>query len=250
MVFGRECTITSSPTCPCPTVSNTSVHANSTPVRSSQTLPHPKLQATIERHLQKAYRRRPSAAGRHAFEALAETLDRASFILDAGCGTGESTLVLARAFPDRWVIGVDKSAARLVTGQRRLAQAEAPANAVLLRCELVDFWQLAATAGSRCTHQFLLYPNPWPKPEQFKRRWPGHPILPAIVALGGEIELRTNWRVYGQEFAEAMCRAGLQSSCEPFVADVPLTPFERKYAASGHALWRCRADGQRATAST
>ena len=217
------------------------VQANSTPVHSSQTQPHPKLQATIARHLQHVFRREPSAAGRRAFTALGERLLGAAFVLDAGCGTGDSTVALARVFPDRLVIGVDKSAARLVLGQRRLVRADAPQNAILLRCELVDFWQLAVSAGLRCSHQFLLYPNPWPKPEQFKRRWPAHPILPAILALGGEIELRTNWRVYAQEFATALRLGGRSTSCEAFVADLPLSPFERKYAASGHPLWRCRA---------
>jgi len=217
------------------------MQANSAPVHSSQMQPHPKLRATIARHLQHVFRRQPSAAGTLAFAALCERLVGASFVLDAGCGTGDSTVALARAFPDRLVVGVDKSAARLVIGQRRLVRAESPRNAILLRCELVDFWQLAVSAGLRCSHQFLLYPNPWPKPEQFKRRWPGHPILPAILALGGAIELRTNWRVYAQEFATALRLGGRSTSCEAFVADLPLSPFERKYAASGHPLWRCRA---------
>jgi hypothetical protein len=28
-------------------------------------------------------------------------------------------------------------------------------------------------------------------------------------------------------------------ACEPWLPEVPITPFERKYLASGHALWRC-----------
>jgi tRNA (guanine-N7-)-methyltransferase len=36
-----------------------------------------------------------------------------ALILDAGCGVGHSTIQLARAFPDHWVIGVDQSEDRL-----------------------------------------------------------------------------------------------------------------------------------------
>jgi tRNA (guanine-N7-)-methyltransferase len=29
-------------------------------------------------------------------------------------------------------------------------------------------------------------------------------------------------------------------AAEPYVTDDPMTPFEKKYLASGHQLWRCR----------
>jgi len=210
--------------------------ANSRLVESSQTAPHPRLAEVATRHLHMAYRRVPSDAGRAAFASVADRL-REPFVLDAGCGTGASTLALAREHPRRIVIGVDKSAVRLAAGGK--SSAPVPANAILLRCNLVDFWQLASAAGMRCDRQYLLYPNPWPKPEQLMRRWHAHPVFPAMLALGGGIELRTNWCVYAKEFITAADAAGLDVRCEPFAPDEPLTPFERKYAASGHALWRC-----------
>jgi tRNA G46 methylase TrmB len=213
--------------------------ANSRQVSSSQSAPHPRLREIVERHLAAPYRRKPSAAGRRAFARVVEDLMRAPFVLDAGCGTGASTLALACEFPGQLVLGVDKSGARLSSGQRLFDKA-APANARLLHCELVDFWQLAAAAGLRCTHQFLLYPNPWPKPDQLQRRWHAHPVLPSLLALGGTIELRTNWRIYAEEFTRALQITGRAASCGEYVPEEPLTltPFERKYLASGHRLWR------------
>jgi tRNA (guanine-N7-)-methyltransferase len=127
--------------------------------------------------------------------------------------------------------------------ERRMSESGfRPANAVLLHCELVDFWQLAAAAGLRCERQFLLYPNPWPKAEHLMRRWHAHPVFPAILALGGAIELRTNWNVYAEEFAAALRLAGIDPQVELFKPPSPLTPFERKYLLSGHSLWRCRAE--------
>lgn len=212
-------------------------------VSSRQQSAHPRLAAIVDRHLESPYRRSPGASGRAAFARIAARLAESdgAVILDAGCGTGASTFALARRFPQRLVLGVDKSDARLATGERVIGGGAAPANAALLRCDLVDFWQLAAAAGVRCERQFLLYPNPWPKPEHVMRRWHAHPVLPALLALGGEIELRTNWRVYADEFAQALRVTGRSASVEAFAAAEPLTPFERKYAASGHALWRCRA---------
>ena len=215
------------------------MHADSSPIRTSQSAAHPRLREVVLRHLGSAFHRSPSEAGRRAFAGIVDRLVPEAFVLDAGCGTGTGTFALARQYPGRLALGVDKSAARLAIGQRQIDAGAAPANARLLRCELVDFWQLAVAAGLRCERQVLLYPNPWPKPDQFKRRWHAHPVLPAILALGGAIELRTNWRVYAEEFAESLRLAGLDAHCAQFTAEDPLTPFERKYVAAGHALWRC-----------
>jgi tRNA (guanine-N7-)-methyltransferase len=214
--------------------------ANSRQIQSTQSAPHWRLHEIVRKHLETPYRRRPSDAGVRAFAGVADQLAQTPFILDAGCGTGASTLALARKFPDRQVLGVDKSAARLATGQRLIDASAAPTNVLLLHCELVDFWQLAAAVDLRCERQYLLYPNPWPKPEHLMRRWHAHPVFPAILALRGAIELRTNWRVYAEEFTQALGIAGVTNTCETFVPDEPLTPFERKYLASGHQLWRCR----------
>ncbi|TLY51937.1 MAG: methyltransferase domain-containing protein [Gammaproteobacteria bacterium] len=217
--------------------------ANSRSIATRQVGPHPRLKEIVARHLREPYRRAPSAAGRHAFDSIAARLAAAPFVLDAGCGTGASTLALAREFPDSLVLGVDKSITRLGVSQRafehRARAGAAPDNMHLLHCELVDFWQLAAEAKLRCTYQFLLYPNPWPKPEHMMRRWHAHPVLPAVLALGGAIELRTNWRIYAEEFAQTMAWVGRKAPLEQMPLTQPLTPFERKYAASGHALWRC-----------
>ncbi|HZP65905.1 MAG TPA: methyltransferase domain-containing protein [Rudaea sp.] len=213
--------------------------ANSAPVVSSQRAPHARLGEIVLRHMETTYRREPGAVCRAAFARVLPRLAAAPFVLDAGCGTGEGTFALARRFADRTVLGVDKSAVRLATGFRRCAAGQAPANAVLLHCELVDFWQLAAAARLRCTHQYLLYPNPWPKPEHLKRRWHAHPVFPTLLALGGALELRTNWRVYADEFRAALTIANIGSRCQALAPAEPLTPFERKYAASGHRLWRC-----------
>jgi tRNA G46 methylase TrmB len=216
------------------------MHANSTPVRSTQAGPHARLSSVVQRHLGAAFRRMPSAAGERAFAGVVERLARAPFVLDAGCGDADGTFEFARRNSSLTVLGVDKSAARLAGGQRLVESGNAPVNALLLRCDLIDFWQLAARSRLRCAGQFLLYPNPWPKPEHLMRRWHAHPVLPSILALGGVIELRTNWRVYAEEFATTFGLCGWHARFEPFTTDAPRTAFERKYSASGHALWCCR----------
>lgn len=218
------------------------MYANSSKVGSRQGQVHPRLDERVMRHLQTPYRKPVGAASARAFDGLAAELagDRRPRILDAGCGTGASTLLLARRHPQALLLGVDKSAQRLAKGLRAVALPHAPENVRLLRCDLVDFWLLAAAAGWRFAQQYLLYPNPWPKPEHLMRRWPAHPVLPALLQSGGALELRCNWQPYALEWARALSLAGRPSPVECLRTGeaAALTPFEAKYRASGHTLWR------------
>ena len=108
-------------------------------------------------------------------------------ILDSGCGVGQSTAKLALRFVDSYVLGIDKSAARLGRSP------ELPEDACLVRAELVDGWRLLASRGERLARHDLLYPNPWPKIGHLARRWHGHAVFPELLALGGVLECRSNW---------------------------------------------------------
>ena len=104
---------------------------------------------------------------------------------------------------------------------------------------MVDFWRLMAAEALRPAAQYMLYPNPWPKPDQVMRRWPAHPVFPTVISLGGRIECRTNWRIYAEEFAQASATlTGTVIGVDTCPPGEPLSPFERKYAASGHLLYR------------
>ncbi len=194
---------------------------------------------TVRRHLDTAFRRPVADVSTRVFDVLAERLsaDPRPRMLDAGCGTGAGTQRLALCHPQALIIGVDKSALRLAAGARTAVRIP---NAQLVRCDLVDFWLLAARAGWRFVTTHLLYPNPWPKPEHLRRRWHAHAVLPALLATSERIELRTNWAVYAEELALALDLAGWQANLEALLVpdtQAALTPFERKYACSGHTLW-------------
>ena len=214
-------------------------------------------------------------------------------VLDFGCGTGESTEALAAAFPRCAVLGIDRSAARL---RKHAAFRAAPAaggggvgddddddggalmaavsgptrNALLLRADVPDFWTLAdaarregaergagADAPWAVRAQFILYPNPYPKARMLGARLPhGHAAFPAMLALGGTIVARSNWKAYLDELAAATrhaARAGSpaarayaagagEAAPRPLTRERvaagggPLTAFERKYVDAGEAL--------------
>jgi len=179
-----------------------------------------------------------------AFEALQGMVcaQSAPLVLDSGCGTGESTRRMARLWPDCLVVGVDKSAERLRRGGARVLP-HREGNAVWLRADLATFWRLAARAGWRLQRHFLLYPNPWPKPGQLRRRWHAHPVFPDLLRLGGVLEMRCNWEPYAREFAFALEYVlGAPAALRPAPDSEVTSPFERKYRASGHALYAVTVD--------
>lgn len=211
-------------------------------VVSNQPGPHRDLLRRVARSLAHPLRKPVAEHTRQAFEEARRWLAGragAPLVLDAGCGVGLSTRQLAERFADHAVIGVDRSADRLSREHGRL-----PDNALLVRADLVDFWRLALAEGWRPARHYLLYPNPYPKAAHLKMRWHGHPVFPALLALGGRLELRTNWRLYAEEFSLALAEAtGVTAEVERHLpGDACLTPFERKYHASGQALWRLVAE--------
>lgn len=219
------------------------MQGNSPPVRSRQTQAHPRLDQVVLRHLAVPWQAPVHAPTRAALAPLLAELSDPSpppLILDSGCGDGASTLRLAYRHPDALVLGLDKSALRL---QRLAPQGQyRRGNAWLLRAEIADAWRVLAQAGVRLAGHYLLYPNPWPKSTHLHRRWHGHPVFPTLVALGGKLELRSNWPVYVTEFGRALELAGCEAVIDPVEDEATaLTPFERKYRDSGHALWRLRA---------
>src|SRR5690554_1138063 len=216
----------------------------SRPIATNQNGPHQDVIRRVERALSHPLRKPVAEHTRVAFARADAWLERQGgaerpLILDAGCGVGISTRHLAARFTDHLVIGVDRSAERLSREHGEIGD-----NALLLRADLVDFWRLALAAGWQPVRHYLLYPNPYPKAAQLKRRWHGHPVVPVILALGGRLELRSNWQLYVEEFAQALLQVtGVSCPVESYTPDASyLTPFEAKYHASGHALWRLTAE--------
>lgn len=218
-------------------------YANSRIPASAQAGVHDNLARLVERHLAEPFRKPYADYNRAALDAALAGWDRqAPLILDAGCGVGHSTIQLARAYPDHWVIGVDQSEDRL-TRKKPYPEALMPRNLVFVRADLVDFWRLLDDAGVRLARHYILYPNPWPKIGHLARRWHGHPVFPWIPRLGGVLECRSNWQVYIEEFTFALERVrGCAFGWDSFEAPAPLTPFERKYRDSGQPLFRVVAD--------
>ena len=230
-------------------------------VTSNQDDIYKNLEAVVRKYAATTFLRPVADHTREAFEQACDFVRGfnasgcAELVLDSGCGTGESTLHLARKFPNVPVIGIDKSAVRLSkAGNERQLEVSAggscdvPANAFWVRAELLDFWRLAlekVDAGEwKILRHALYYPNPWPKESEATRRFHLHPIFPTMLRLSPVTELRTNWEIYAREFAEAAHVLGdalsLKFNVElgAFDPENPETAFERKYKEARQQLWR------------
>ena len=206
--------------------------ASSRRVRSSQAGIHPDLERAVTRGRSSSYLRPVSTRQREAFGTLERRLGEAErpWLLDAGCGDGTFARTLAG---EGTVVAIDKS-------ETRLSRLDPwPDSLIAGRMDLVPFYRLARAAGWSFERQYLMYPNPWPKPGHLRRRWHGHPVFGDLVAISRSIELRTNWDIYAREFAAALRWVDPSGTvrCTPLAEPEGVSAFERKYAQSGHPLW-------------
>lgn len=218
------------------------VQAYSRAITSNQLSQHEQIPQQVAKYWQQPFLKPIAIHSQAAFASVNQQVQQFSgpIILDACCGVGESTAELARRNPHALVIGVDKSAHRLAKHVQY--QQQDNAQYLLVRADLNDFWRLAAAANWPVQQQCIFYPNPWPKKKHLGRRWHGAPVFPALVQLGGALEMRSNWPLYLQEFATALACVGISSEVQPLtVTTHPITPFERKYQASGQQLWQLTA---------
>ena len=204
-----------------------------------QQQPRQDLTEIIATHLSSAWLRPVAEHSRAAFDSVHRRVDAstAPLIIDSCCGTGDSTRNLASAFPDALVLGIDKSEHRLARHR-----SDDDANYLIVRADVNDFWRLAAEAGWQPTRHFLLYPNPYPKASQVRKRWYGSPAFPALINLGGLLTVRTNWSVYAEEFVLALHAAGVQASGRQLSDEKPITAFETKYKERGDSLFEVVSD--------
>lgn len=218
---------------------------NSRPVVSTQTAVPDKLPALLSKYWQTTSRKPLQEHNVLAFEEAQQWLARQQqhgprpLVLDACCGVGRSTGLLAEAYPDALVIGIDKSAARV---SKHMIHAGTADNSLLLRCDLIDFLRLAVAADWRCERQYLLYPNPYPKAEQLQKRWYAMDCFKYFLQLGGVWTIRSNWQQYLVDMQFALDYAGIKTTLSAVKDQVPLTLFEEKYQASGQTCYQLQSE--------
>ncbi|QBY04729.1 SAM-dependent methyltransferase [Thalassotalea sp. HSM 43] len=198
---------------------------------------HESLTEVVEKHLRHEFKKPIADHTRAAFALVDEKVQNhgGPVILDACCGVGQSTRILAKQNPTALVIGVDKSDNRINRNVEDIWQAE---NYILVRADLNDFYRLLVEAKWPVDKHYILYPNPWPKAKHLQRRWHGSAVFPYIIKVGKTLHLRSNWRLYLEEFQQAAAIAGYSGALSTVNDEQPLTPFEAKYKASEQTCYK------------
>ncbi|MFW8590755.1 tRNA (guanine(46)-N(7))-methyltransferase TrmB [Glaciecola sp. 2405UD65-10] len=213
-------------------------------ISSNQEGVHEDLLKQVAKHKNSTFKRPIADHTLAAFEQVLTYLSgwEGDVILDACCGVGESTIKIAAQYPNAKVIGIDKSIARL-DKHNSYKTHEASTNYLLMQADLNDFWRLL------CAHiennspawvlvkQYILYPNPYPKKSQLSKRWHASAIFPFVVDACKNIEVRSNWRIYLEEFYQASQQYNLSGEISVLKGEA-MTPFERKYSDAGQSCFQ------------
>jgi len=223
---------------------SSSTLSKSRSVVSNQAAEHDNLSEVVTKHLTTEFKRPIAQHNIDAYQYAISQINKPHVIFDSGCGNGKSTLNLAKKYPNAFVIGIDKSHHRINKLATETSPTENTKNYCHVRADLIDFWRLAANDNIKLQHHFILYPNPWPKKHHLKRRWHGSPVFRQILALGGDIELRSNWPVYLEEFAMALALVKHTAIVQPLEVTAPdyISDFEAKYHVSEQTLWQLNAN--------
>jgi tRNA G46 methylase TrmB len=232
------------------TLASDSGKGDSKAIVSNQQGVHEKLGDVVKRHLDHDFKKPYQKHTEQAFaeinvkvQAFLADNPSGNIILDACCGVGQSTRILAQQNLSALVIGVDKSDHRLNRKVEGFScdSGFTASNFCLVRADLNDFYRLVKAAAWPVSKHYILYPNPWPKSKHLQRRWHGSAVFPQMTSIGKQLILRSNWLLYLEEFKQAASWVGLLGDIEmlPVMeANKALTPFEAKFQASKQTCWQ------------
>ncbi|MGZ4509877.1 MAG: tRNA (guanosine(46)-N7)-methyltransferase TrmB [Mycobacterium sp.] len=167
---------------------------------------------------------------------------QAPLVLEIGCGSGISTLAMAKDEPDIDVIAVEiykRGLAQLLCAIDR----ERVGNIRLIRGNGVDVLQRLIAPGS-LTGVRVFFPDPWPKARHHKRRF----LQPGTIGLiadrllpGGVLHAATDHPGYAEHIgevgdAEPRLRRVKPASRLPISVVRPTTKYETKAHEAGSAV--------------
>lgn len=115
-------------------------------------------------------------------------------VLELGCGRGEYTVGMARAFPDRNFVGIDIKGARIWRGAKTVQEDQIP-NAAFLRTR-IEFIE-SCFGKDEVDEVWITFPDPQPKEKRTKKRLTSTYFLSRyrqFIKRDGIIHLKTDSR--------------------------------------------------------
>ncbi|MCX6878645.1 MAG: tRNA (guanosine(46)-N7)-methyltransferase TrmB [Verrucomicrobia bacterium] len=163
--------------------------------------------------------------------------------VDLGCGDGTFLMEMARHFPERDFLGVERLLGRARKVCRKLTRNHLENGRVLrLESRYTVEWLLPEASVSRL---HLLCPDPWPKLRHHRRRVLQVEFLAAVrrvLVPGGELLFMTDHQEYFEWAGEkvAACGGFEQVAWPAEAFFYPTTDFQRQWEREGKAMWRLR----------
>ena len=163
--------------------------------------------------------------------------------VDLGCGDGSFLLEMAREFPERDFLGVERLLGRVKKVCKKLTRRHLE-NVQVLRLDsrYVVEWLLPRAAVTRL---HLLCPDPWPKLRHHRRRLVQAEFLEAVLRVlepGGEFLFMTDHEEYFQWATEKVAAFGkfevLEWTEDSFF--YPKTDFQEQWENEGKSMFRLR----------
>jgi len=159
--------------------------------------------------------------------------------VDLGCGDGSFLCEMARQFPKRNFLGIERLTKRVEKVRRKAEKIE---NVRVLRADTL-FAVRYLLPESSVEAFYLLFPDPWPKRRHQVRRIFTRDFLDAIAVAQekhGVLRIATDQLDYFHQI-ERLSRAHLQFQVVPQSPDdslFPVTKFERKFREQGAPVYR------------
>jgi len=159
--------------------------------------------------------------------------------VDLGCGDGSFLCEMARRFPKRNFLGIERLTKRVEKVRRKAEKIE---NVRVLRADTLFAVRYLLPESSVETF-YLLFPDPWPKRRHQLRRIFTHDFLEAIAAAlekHGILRVATDQLDYFHQI-ERVSRAPRQFQVLPPSSDdavLPVTKFEKKFRDQGAPIHR------------
>jgi len=163
-------------------------------------------------------------------------------ILEVGSGMGETTAAIAGAHPEHDFLAVEVHVPG-IGGLLKLIAQQGLSNVRVVRHDAVEVVEHMIAPGALFgAHVF--FPDPWPKKRHHKRRLLQRAFVHSLaerLALGGYLHAATDWEEYAAAILETFRAEPLlvntAQEYAPRPAYRPITKFERRGLARGHAVW-------------
>ena len=158
--------------------------------------------------------------------------------VDLGCGDGSFLCELARQFPEKNFLGIERLTKRVEKVRRKTEKIE---NVRVLRADTLFAVRDLLPESSVGTF-YLLFPDPWPKRRHQFRRVFTRDFLDAIAVVleqEGIVRVATDQLDYFRQIERLSC-AHLQFEVVPAFPDesvLPITRFERKFRDQGTPIY-------------